>query len=109
MNSKNLDKLNEIKALEDSLKSIESFDPDNMSKQSKTLLIMGGVLFIISLILLFQLSLPFESYAVGACLAISMVLLHFSSFLGKTAFYTRYTRNYLDIKAMKKRLKELKI
>ncbi|QOL24975.1 hypothetical protein LP316_11745 [Thalassotalea sp. LPB0316] len=109
MNSQDIEKLNEKKALEESLKGLEAFDEERLKNKRTKFLALGALLFLISFATLINLNLPFEAFLVGAGIAISIVFTHFATFVGKTTFYAKYTNSYVDIKAMRKRLDELEI
>jgi len=109
MNSTNIELINEKKALEESIKSMESFN-ESVSKSRKTkFLLIGAFLFLVSFTVLIKLQLPFEAFLIGVGIAFSVVFIHFASLIGKTAFYAKYTQDYVDVEAMRKRLGELEI
>ena len=109
MNSEDIEKLNEKKALEESLKGIEAFDEIKLKNKRTKYLVLGALLFLASFVSLINLELPFEAFLVGAGIAISIVFIHFATFVGKTTFYAKHTSKYVDLEAMRKRLNELEI
>ncbi|WP_297893595.1 hypothetical protein [Shewanella sp.] len=107
MDRLDFEKINEIKALEDSIRSFEGFNAEKNSVARLKYLLLGCTIFVASLIAFTILELPFESYIVGMTLGVSVILIQHGAVLGKTTFYAKHTMKYVDLDAMRKRLNEL--
>ena len=62
MDRLDFEKMNEIKALEDSIRSFEGFNAEKNSSTRLKYLLVGCTIFVASLIAITILELPFESY-----------------------------------------------
>ena len=107
MDLQEIERLNEHKALSESIKGLEAFDRDSFSNLKKYLFIAGALVFISSFAVLVVLKMTLATYLIGMGFGISTMMLHLATIIGKHQFSAKYTSKYVDIESMKIRLSEL--
>lgn len=107
MNKDEIEKLNEIKALSESLSAMEKFDLEKSLNQRKQLLQAGIVIFIMAFVMAFFFDLNVASLAFVGVIAIAFIFINQAIMIGKTSFFAKYTNQYVDLERMKNRLNKL--
>ncbi|MDR6984904.1 hypothetical protein J2X32_003559 [Rheinheimera pacifica] len=108
MEQLDFEKINEEKALEDSIRNLEGFNAEKNNSVRLKYLVIGCVIFIASLTVFTVLRLPIESYIVGITMALGVILIQHGAILGKSTFYAKHIIRYVDLESMRSRLNELR-
>ena len=107
MDLQEIERLNEHKAISESLKGMKAFETDSTVSLKKYLFIAGALVFISSFVALVTLKMALATYLIGMGFGLSTMMIHLASIIGKYQFSMKYTAKYVDIESMKKRLGEL--
>jgi hypothetical protein len=102
-----IEKLNEYKAISESIKGMEAFEKGSAANIKKYLFIIGSLVFISSFIALIVLKMTLSTYLIGMGFGISTMMMHLATTIGRHQFSMKYTSKYVDVESMKQRLVEL--